>query len=47
LNINLTINNENQNCKTATMCAGAGGTSGRRKVEEGDWGDSVWLMDFI
>jgi hypothetical protein len=45
LNINLNINNENQDCTIGTV---RGGTISRKgRVNEGDKGDSIGLMNFI
>jgi hypothetical protein len=41
VNINLNINNESQDCKIGTVCAGVG-TSGGKRVKEGDEGDGIW-----
>jgi hypothetical protein len=40
------MNNERQGCKIGTVCGG-GITSGRGRVDEGDEGEGIWLMDFI
>jgi hypothetical protein len=49
LNIDLNINNENQDCKIGTVCAGmeSEGASGRGKGEGRRLGEVIWLMDFI
>jgi hypothetical protein len=44
LNINLNINNERQDCDIGIVW---GGTSGKGRVNEGDQGESIWLMDVI
>jgi hypothetical protein len=44
-NINLNINNEKQNCKIGTVCGGVLVRGGR--VNGGDYGEGIWLMDFI
>jgi hypothetical protein len=41
LNIDLAVNKESQECKIGIVCVGGG------KVNEGDEGEGIWLMDVI
>jgi hypothetical protein len=44
LNTDLDINNERQDCELGTVW---GALVGGRRVNEGDGGEGIWLMDFI